>query len=106
MTGPSEALVGDMRNGAARPSLTRAVIYRGKHGLQTPRAAVVTCDLASLDPRGVEAGAIPALDDEMHVHLWVYTPAVSGPNAAAGGFPEFNVPYGTGPGEWSWPPRV
>lgn len=100
MTGPSEAFVGDMRNGAARPSLTRSVIYRGKQGFNAPRAAIVIGTVDSLDPRGVEAGAVPALTDEMHVHLHVFTPSDQQ------GWTEYNVPHGNGPGEWSWPPRV
>lgn len=94
-----------------KPSLGRIVHYRGKLGLLAMRAAVVTADVASLDPRGVEAGDIPALDSEMHVHLWVFTPGESG------GFTEYNVPFGEvdsanrtsediEPGTWCWPPRV
>lgn len=64
------------------------------------RAAIVTADTSTLDPRGVESGDVPALDDDYHVHLWVFTPG------AQGGFAEFNVPEGTDPGCWSWPPRV
>jgi len=62
---------------------------------------------ASLDPRGVESGEVPALDSGTHVHLWVFTPGVKG------GFAEFNVPFGGSdvageipPGSWCWPPRV
>lgn len=101
-----------------RPTLAGIVHYRGKYGLQAPRAAVVTATLDTLDPRGVEAGHVPPLDSDQHVHLWVWTPAVSGPNAATGGFPEFNVPRGEAadgeeatagtipPGTWCWLPRV
>lgn len=101
-----------------RPTLARLVHYRGRLGLQTPRAAIVTATQETLDPRGVEAGAVPALDSPTHVHLWVFTPAVAGPNAETGGFAEFNVPQGeaadddvpTGwtipPGTWCWPPRI
>jgi len=89
------------------PTLGRIVHYRGKQGFHTMRAAIVTCDVNSLDPRGVEAGVIPALDSDQHVHLWVFTPG------EAGGFTEYNVapgePDGDGliaPGTWMWPPRV
>ncbi|WP_242908688.1 hypothetical protein [Actinomadura terrae] len=86
------------------PTLGRIVHYRGKEGLNAMRAAIVTADVHSLDPRGVEAGLIPALTDDMHVHLWVFTPG------EAGGFTEYNVPHGQGddipPGSWCWPPRV
>ena len=76
------------------------VVYRGKHGHNAPRAAVVIADVNSLDPRGVEAGAVPALDSPMHVHLHVFTPSEQQ------GWTEYNVSYGDGPGQWSWPPRV
>lgn len=101
-----------------KPTLGRIVHYRGKQGLLAPRAAIVTATVDSLDPRGVEAGQVPALSSDEHVHLWVYTPAASGPNAATGGFPEFDVPRGAPaegeeatagtipPGSWCWPPRV
>lgn len=82
------------------PTLGRILHYRGKQGYQAMRAAIVTADVASLDPRGVEAGHVPALDSPHHVHLWVFTPGESG------GFTEYNVGPGDGPGEWQWPPRV
>lgn len=89
-----------------QPSLGRIVHYRGKQGLLAMRAAIVTATVDSLDPRGVEAGEVPALDSDQHLHLWVFTPG------AAGGFAEFNVPLGEPvdgcipPGSWCWPPRV
>lgn len=93
-----------------KPSLGRIVHYRGKQGLLAMRAAIVTCDVNSLDPRGVEAGVIPGLSSDTNVHLWVFTPGESG------GFTEYNVPNGEGvegcapgeipPGSWMWPPRV
>ncbi|WP_424533644.1 hypothetical protein ACOZ38_25245 [Sphaerisporangium viridialbum] len=83
------------------PSTCRIVRYRGKQGLQTIRAAIVTADVTTLDPRGVEVGAVPALDDEFHVHLWVFSPG-----NVRGGFHEYNVPPGTGPGTWHWPERT
>lgn len=97
-----------------KPTLGRIVHYRGKMGLLAPRAAIVTVTVDTLDPRGVEAGDIPALDSEDHVHLWVYTPGEKG------GFTEYNVPRGESPdpaayptnagtippGTWCWPPRV
>lgn len=97
------------------PTLGRIVHYRGKLGLQAPRAAFVTATQDSLDPRGVESGEVPALDSPEHVHLWVFTPSHA---AGYGGFPEFNVPRGRvdpgqqatagtiPPGTWCWPPRV
>jgi hypothetical protein len=84
--------------GATRPALGCIVGYRGKLGYQAPRAAIVTATVASLDPRGVQAGDVPALDSDQHVHLWVFTPSHTG------GFDEYNVAPGGGPGEWSWLP--
>jgi hypothetical protein len=94
-----------------KPSLGRIVHYRGKTGLAAMRAAIVTADTNSLDPRGVEAGEVPALSSDMHVHLWVFTPG------ARGGFEEYDVAPGgvagggdavgeIAPGTWCWPPRV
>lgn len=90
-----------------KPTLGRIVHYRGNQGYHAMRAAIVTADTNTLDPRGVAAGQVPALDSDQHVHLWVFTPGTSG------GFVEFNVPVGepdeTGaipPGTWCWPPRV
>lgn len=82
------------------PTTGCIVRYRGKEGYQAVRAAIVTADVDTLDPRGVEAGSVPALDSPEHVHLWVFTPGMSG------GFAEFNIGPGDGPGQWSWPPRV
>jgi hypothetical protein len=86
-----------------RPILGATVHYRGRQGFLAMRAAIVTATSGSLDPRGVEAGVVPALDSPMHVHLWVFTPS------DAGGFAEYNAPFGTDsdgcipPGSWTWP---
>ena len=83
-------------------SLGRIVHYRGREGLRTLRAAVITANTATLDPRGVTAGTVEALDSPQHVHLHVFTPGRVG-------FPETNIPYGPGrdgtpePGCWAWP---
>lgn len=83
------------------PTIGRVVQYRGKQGYQALRAAIVTATVDTLDPRGVEAGEVPALDSKRHVHLWVFTPS------NAGGFAEFNVPLDEPgkcrPGYWQWP---
>lgn len=83
-----------------KPTTGRILRYRGKQGLFAMRAAIVTCDVETLDPRGVESGDIPGLDSDEHVHLWVFTPGEKG------GFTEYNVAQGDEPGQWSWPPRV
>lgn len=72
------------------PALGEIVHYRGKLGYQAPRAAIVVATVDSLDPRGIEAGDVPALDSPEHAHLWVFGPGTAG-------FPEFNVPRGTAP---------
>lgn len=82
-----------------KPTTGRIVRYRGKIGLCATRAAIVTADVSTLDPHGVEGGHVPALDSDEHVHLWVFTPGEKG------GFAEFNVAPGDGLGQWSWPPR-
>jgi hypothetical protein len=84
----------------SKPTLGSMVWYRGKQGIHAVRAAIVTATVDTLDPRGVEAGHVPALDDELSVHLWVFTPGEQG------GFAEYNVKPGDEPGQWSWPPRV
>lgn len=84
----------------AKPTLGRIVHYRGKLGLHAVRAAVVSCTVDNLERQGVEMGTVPDLDDDMHVHLHVFTPS------SVGYFVEYNVPHGDGPGRWFWPPRV
>lgn len=82
------------------PPITGTIVrYRGKQGLTAIRAAIVTADVATLDPRGVASGEVPALDSDWHLHLWVYTPG------SKGGFAEFNVPFGDEPGMWHWMPE-
>ncbi len=90
---------------AQKATICRLVQYRGKQGYQALRAAVVTAAVDTLDPRGVEAGDVPALDsDDEHVHLWVFTPSEQG------GFAEFNVARDEDgmcrPGTWQWPTIV
>jgi hypothetical protein len=81
-----------------KPSLGRIVRYVGKHGINAPRAAIVTCSVADVVPDGLVA----PLDSDMHVHLSVFTPSPQN------SFPEFNIPFDPdgAPGTWSWPPRV
>jgi len=83
-----------------KPTTGRILRYRGKQGFRAVRAAIVTADVETLDPRGVESGEVPSLDSDLHVHLWVFTPG------ERGGFAESNVGPGDSPGQWSWPPRV
>lgn len=80
-----------------KPTLGRIVRYVGKQGACSPRAAVVTCSQADVQP-GTD---LTPLDSDMHVYLWVFTPG-------SAGFAENNIPYDESgaPGTWSWPPRV
>lgn len=88
------------------PTLGRIVHYRGKQGVQAMRAAIVVVDWDSW----VRGGDIPDLDDEGHVHLWVFSPNDQG------GFMEYNVKQANpdvlhadgkiNPGTWTWPARV
>lgn len=82
-----------------KPTTGRILRYRGKQGFHAMRAAIVTADVHTLDPRGVESGNGAGLDSDEHVHLWVFTPGESG------GFTEYNVGPGNEAGQWSWPPR-
>jgi len=96
VTGPTEARASAA--GAALPSMGLIVHYRGKLGFNAWRPAIVAVDKANLDPRGVEAGVIPDLSSDEHVHLRVI--------GVEGEFTEYDVPPGEGPGCWRWPPRV
>jgi len=66
-------------------TLTRAVLYRSRTGAYTV-PAVVTCTARSLNPAGVEAGALPPLSSSQHVHLTVFTPGKPGKRADATDF--------------------
>jgi hypothetical protein len=113
-----------MRNQAgprrANPYLGATVIYRSRTGTyQCP--AMVTAVADSLNPDGVEAGAVPALSDDFHAHLVVFTPGIPGasipgveapagaqPNQG-GSYPEWDIPFdpsGETPGSWAWPAVV
>lgn len=82
-----------------KPTTGRIVRYVGKLGVHAHRAAMV----AMANDTWIREGDIDPLDSDMHVHLWVYTPA-----SELGGFPEVNVPYDPegAPGTWYWPGRV
>lgn len=81
-----------------KPTLGCIVRYVGRYGVHAPRAAIVTCTQADV----VAGTELAPLDDDMHVHLTVFTPS------AKAVFAEENVPYDPSgsPGTWSWPPRV
>lgn len=116
-----------------KPTLCRAVLYRSKTGRYTLAADVIGTEQSLFQP-GVDAGMVPSLDSDMHVHLLVKTPGKPGgrlpdtdPSIAAvpmgGTYVEYNIPFwdpieataGNGRGNWelddqpagtwTWPPR-
>lgn len=112
-----------------KPTLCRAVFYRSKTGRYTLSATVIATTETLFAP-GVEAGHVPALTSDTHVHLRVDTPGKEGTrlpntdpailNTSAGGtYQEFDIPFWDPPhspwggpldeqpaGTWTWPPRV
>lgn len=60
-----------------KPSLGRIVHYRSRTGDYT-LAAIVAATQADLYRPNVEAGFIPDLDSDMHVHLVCFTPGLPG----------------------------
>lgn len=94
------------------PAIGRIVHYRGKLGAMAIQPATIVTTTDTLEPGPVEAGDIPDLDTDMHVHLRVMTAS------EPGGYTEYNVPHvsdvaepdlhpnwpeGPGAGTWAWP---
>jgi len=82
-----------------KPTIGRIVHYRSKTGNYT-LPAIINCTVDTIHQPGVDAGDVPALSDERHVHLTVFTP---GPASV---YQEWNVPLdevGQAPGAWWWP---
>lgn len=65
----------------ARPTLGRIVIYRSKTGTYS-MPAIITATLDSLYQPNVDAGHVPALSSDQHVHLTVLTPGTPGERSA------------------------
>ena len=65
--------------------IARAVLYRSRTGSYTV-PAVVNCTARSINPAGVEAGMVPPLSSDQHVHLTVFTPGKPGQRADAADF--------------------
>lgn len=112
-----------------RPTIGRIVIFRSRTGdYDVP--AIVTATGLTLNQKGVEAGHVPAITDEFHCHLTVFTPGKPGLRADAadfkvesehgrsenvsGCYQEWNVPFdgpqfprepgqAAAPGTWRWP---
>jgi hypothetical protein len=107
-----------------KPTIGRIVIYRSRTGdYDVPAMIVGTVD--TLNPKNVEAGYLPGLSSDEHVHLVVFTPGPPGKRAAAadfktesehgrsenvsGTYQEWDIPRTVvhpGPGTWRWPERV
>jgi hypothetical protein len=115
------------------PTIGRIVIYRSRTG-QYDVPAIVTATTETLNPKGVEAGHVPALSSEDHVHLTVLTPGKPGLRSTAqdfliesehgrsenvaGCYQEWDVPWQEAvptidvenldplPGTWRWPERA
>ena len=110
-------------------TIGRIVIYRSRTGRYSV-PAIINCTTDSIDPVGVEAGHVPALDTDENVHLTVFTPGKPGMRRSnqamadmgltasqvenlsenvAGCYQEWNVrhdPSGESPGSWRWPERI
>lgn len=71
-----------------RPTIGRIVLYRSRTGKYTV-PAVVTATTETLNPEGVEAGHVPPLSSEDHVHLTVFSPGKPGLRLGA---EDFKVP--------------
>lgn len=110
--------------GVPIPTPGRIVSYRSRTGMYSV-PAIVTASIDTLWRPGVEAGNVPDLDSEMHVHLTVFTPGKPGMRGnaddfvarkddpisenIAGCYQEWNVPWSadaTAAGCWTWPRRV
>lgn len=114
-----------------KPTIGRIVLYRSRTGdYDVP--AIVTATQATLNPKGVELGHVPALASDRHVHLTVFTPGKPGMRREAadfkvesehgrgenvsGCYQEWDIPPAPlnavsdapepAPGTWRWPERV
>lgn len=103
-----------------KPTIGRIVVYRSRTGAYDV-PAIVNCTTATINPRGVDAGHVPPLSSDEHVHLTVLTPGMPGlregaddflaesPHGrsenVAGTYQEWDIGPGDGPGQWRWPER-
>jgi hypothetical protein len=102
-------------------AIGRIVVYRSRTGdYDVP--AIINCTTDSINEQGVEAGHVPPLSSERHVHLTVFTPGRPGMRRdadnflvesehgrsenVAGCYQEWDIAEGDGPGCWRWPQRV
>lgn len=99
------------------PTIGDIVIYRSRTGdYETP--AIVNCTTASIYQPGVDAGHVPPLSSNKHVHLTVFTPGKPGMRReagfetphpvsenVAGCYQEWDIPFDPHhktPGSWRW----
>lgn len=81
--------------------------------------AIITCTTDSIFEPGVEAGHVPALSSDTHVHLTCFTSGKPGMRReglgdatlsenVAGCYQEWDRAFDPegGPGTWRWPTRV
>jgi hypothetical protein len=111
-----------------KPTIGRIVHFRSRTGKYTC-AAIITATKDTLYQPGVDAGHVPDLSSDTHVHLSVFTPGDSNikradakdfvvpgklppQNSVNGTYQEFDVPFTDAlasnqeAGTWMWPPRV
>lgn len=113
--------------GPMLPTIGRIVIYRSKTG-DYVMPAIITATTETLYRPNVEAGHVPDLSSDMHVHLVVFTAGMPGhvalttaenhPELAdpsrrnhpyGGTYQEWDIPWNadaSAAGAWSWPIRV
>lgn len=100
-----------------QPTLGRIVLFRSRTGdYDVP--AIITATKASLNPKGVKAGAVPKLDSDQHLHLTVFTPGtpavgVNAPGRTTEKAAKEKLPEGASSlnlsgcyQEWNVPPQV
>lgn len=69
-----------------KPSIGRVVHYRSRTGNYT-LPAIVNCTTDSIYQPGVDAGFVPPLSSDDHVHLTVFSPGRPGMRVTAGQTP-------------------
>lgn len=97
------------------PHLGEIVVYRSRTG-DYDVGAIVNCTVETLNRKGVDAGHVPDLTGDQHVHLTVFTPGKPGMRRGAedfktesphgrgenvsGTYQEWDIGRGDGPGTW------
>lgn len=68
-----------------KPTIGRIVIYRSRTG-DYDLPAIITATTETLNQKGVDAGHVPPLSSEQHVHLTVFSPGRGGLRQEADNF--------------------